>query len=629
MPILNMTRDLLEKIKEHYRNHVTAMLMLEEDDKGSSPQKKKPATAEARSEIDNGSGEEPDDESTTQDYLKHDWEEVRGTEYYKYFFIGSKLDDILTLSTNSVFDKSAKKKRKKKKPSEHKKEPQKQEDTKELPQPEIRNAETAAPSPLKEPAQKPPPIPIPEPVSAPVQDVSAVTSVEKKPEVPEPEKREVAPQPKTAGSRKRGGKKKSVAAATVSSKNEESAEQDTTATATQGLQLLPLPQRSPEAKAEYEAIRKSALKMFAEKTGVAVADGKKKKKKHKKKPAAAETPAPVKPTEKEGSVASSRKDSTSSCKADQSECVEKVPAETWTRKHSEDSSGFRPVARYHESAPVPVVRYRKKKEEIAPAAAAAAAATHSQVSQPAPGPRPAYPYAYPYHGKTEEPAQPMFVYESFYLDQKQEPLIAELNQEITTLLTKMDEYNLSLKHACEVVRRNIEEQARKALEPSSGLKAVVYGSAATGLALRTSDIDVAVTGLPISGMENCVDALYKLSEHLAGVGYVTSCKVIPAARVPVIKLVSRSLSYANPLIDGESRKDGGSATTTAQRKPRDEGGCDDRWHDAGERNVAGQERDHVHRLGAQQGGLHAVVQTSHPPAKAAARPEWAKRSLLR
>ncbi len=65
----------------------------------------------------------------------------------------------------------------------------------------------------------------------------------------------------------------------------------------------------------------------------------------------------------------------------------------------------------------------------------------------------------------------------------------------------------------------------------------MYGSMATGLALEGSDVDVAIAGLPIYNREQLLACMQMLYYALERQDFVLECKLIPAATVPVIKLV--------------------------------------------------------------------------------------------
>jgi DNA polymerase sigma len=65
----------------------------------------------------------------------------------------------------------------------------------------------------------------------------------------------------------------------------------------------------------------------------------------------------------------------------------------------------------------------------------------------------------------------------------------------------------------------------------------MFGSLATGLALDTSDMDLAIKGLNLFEKSNTVESLLKLSKHLKEFPFVSSLNPIETASVPVIKLV--------------------------------------------------------------------------------------------
>jgi DNA polymerase sigma len=74
----------------------------------------------------------------------------------------------------------------------------------------------------------------------------------------------------------------------------------------------------------------------------------------------------------------------------------------------------------------------------------------------------------------------------------------------------------------------------------SDVKLLIFGSLATGLALDSSDMDLAVTGLNIYDRSNIVESLQKLSTSLKSLRYVYDMKSIETASVPVIKMVKMS-----------------------------------------------------------------------------------------
>lgn len=126
-------------------------------------------------------------------------------------------------------------------------------------------------------------------------------------------------------------------------------------------------------------------------------------------------------------------------------------------------------------------------------------------------------------------------YSPLYVDPPQSvnlgAVVEELNAEIQVLVQKIEDYSNALKPACDVIKNKVEEVA-KAIFPSCGvIKTALYGSMATGLALASSDLDIAVLGVPTEG------SVERLGDFFAREEYVATHKVILTARVPVVKLV--------------------------------------------------------------------------------------------
>ena len=65
----------------------------------------------------------------------------------------------------------------------------------------------------------------------------------------------------------------------------------------------------------------------------------------------------------------------------------------------------------------------------------------------------------------------------------------------------------------------------------------LFGSLVTGLALESSDMDVAVTNLTIDDRIIMIDEMEKLVERLEKWACLESIKPIPTASIPVIKMV--------------------------------------------------------------------------------------------
>ena len=65
----------------------------------------------------------------------------------------------------------------------------------------------------------------------------------------------------------------------------------------------------------------------------------------------------------------------------------------------------------------------------------------------------------------------------------------------------------------------------------------MYGSMATGLALETSDLDIAIRGIEIYTKEKLISCMNSFCNQIEKCAYVEQCKCIATARVPVIKMV--------------------------------------------------------------------------------------------
>jgi DNA polymerase sigma len=77
--------------------------------------------------------------------------------------------------------------------------------------------------------------------------------------------------------------------------------------------------------------------------------------------------------------------------------------------------------------------------------------------------------------------------------------------------------------------------------PGENPKLELFGSLITGLALESSDMDLAVTGLQIDDRYVMVEDLQKLSGALHDWKCLESFKSIETASIPVIKMVSTVL----------------------------------------------------------------------------------------
>jgi predicted nucleotidyltransferase len=134
--------------------------------------------------------------------------------------------------------------------------------------------------------------------------------------------------------------------------------------------------------------------------------------------------------------------------------------------------------------------------------------------------------------------EPPIFYNPFYLNEDHKRIIDNLNKEITKIVEELDVYNEALYPISEMIRKEIELHALKVFpELKDKLQGFLYGSAATCLALEDSDVDITLLSLDVSTSDEYMESIEKFGNKLKEQKFVIECKVIAAARVPVIKLV--------------------------------------------------------------------------------------------
>lgn len=70
------------------------------------------------------------------------------------------------------------------------------------------------------------------------------------------------------------------------------------------------------------------------------------------------------------------------------------------------------------------------------------------------------------------------------------------------------------------------------------MKTKIFGSCATGLALKMSDVDIAVSGLGAYERYALCDYLLMISDTLSQFKWITKNQPILTATVPILKLVN-------------------------------------------------------------------------------------------
>lgn len=117
-------------------------------------------------------------------------------------------------------------------------------------------------------------------------------------------------------------------------------------------------------------------------------------------------------------------------------------------------------------------------------------------------------------------------------------LFERLNQEIEDLVAKIAEHNKNLSRVAKEVQETLANMASATFDDPK-ISTAVYGSAATGLALENSDVDIAICGLKCD-KEMLPFHMEALGIALKEKALVTECQVIESATVPVIKTVYQS-----------------------------------------------------------------------------------------
>ena len=104
----------------------------------------------------------------------------------------------------------------------------------------------------------------------------------------------------------------------------------------------------------------------------------------------------------------------------------------------------------------------------------------------------------------------------------------------------------------------------------------VFGSLITGLALVSSDMDMAVTGLDITNREALVEDMHTLADGLEDWDLIQDLKSIPTASIPVIKAkvdlrkVSKLLNLENVSVEDPEAQEHGKAINDKSKKLKQE-----------------------------------------------------------
>jgi len=117
--------------------------------------------------------------------------------------------------------------------------------------------------------------------------------------------------------------------------------------------------------------------------------------------------------------------------------------------------------------------------------------------------------------------------------------ISALNREISLYVCECDQYMKLMEPFCLSARAKLENLAKSVFPRRHyhDIKALIYGSMATGMALPESDLDILISGLQLYSREEMISSIELFANELRKNNWVCECQDIISARVPVIKLI--------------------------------------------------------------------------------------------
>ena len=149
--------------------------------------------------------------------------------------------------------------------------------------------------------------------------------------------------------------------------------------------------------------------------------------------------------------------------------------------------------------------------------------------------------------KTTEKDSPIMVLSPYVGNLLESKFFDKLNVEIADLVESVAEHNRNVWKIAEKVQETLTSLARSALNGTlfsqaqssleNSITTSVYGSAAAGLALVTSDIDIAISGISSSSKDDMLENMLVLGKALSENSPAKEVQVIQSASVPVIKTV--------------------------------------------------------------------------------------------
>ena len=99
------------------------------------------------------------------------------------------------------------------------------------------------------------------------------------------------------------------------------------------------------------------------------------------------------------------------------------------------------------------------------------------------------------------------------------------------------DYNKTQEIIWSILKNNIEMDVRKCFNDQN-ITVEIYGSASSGLAIISSDLDLGIMNLSLNTRDDAITAIKKLSDFLSMQSYITSVDSILTARIPVLKAIS-------------------------------------------------------------------------------------------
>eukprot|EP01022_Parablepharisma_sp_SALTPOND_P008133 TRINITY_DN135259_c1_g1_i1.p1 TRINITY_DN135259_c1_g1~~TRINITY_DN135259_c1_g1_i1.p1 ORF type:complete len:926 (+),score=101.21 TRINITY_DN135259_c1_g1_i1:106-2778(+) len=143
--------------------------------------------------------------------------------------------------------------------------------------------------------------------------------------------------------------------------------------------------------------------------------------------------------------------------------------------------------------------------------------------------------------KTQDLLDPTAIEKAHYLNSFSKVMISEtyayISDRVNSHCKEISQYNGKQSKYWGTLAKNIETLLKKCFR-NSDAKVKIYGSAKTGLAIETSDLDLGIIGILFNNRKEVEEAIERLAKFITLENYVVSSEAILTARVPVLKLVT-------------------------------------------------------------------------------------------